>query len=209
MEASDRWHKDAVPPCERRVRQREAARVLVRAEGKVLLGSDSDPGIAGSHWWVTPGGGLEAGESFAQAAARELAEETGLKVVPDDLIGPIARRVVHHGYSDQVLIQSEEFFLLDLPACFEPNTAGFTAEERIKMAGGFRWFRPEELAARTVWPAEITELMQATGSEEPLDWAQVEESTVAVSLGHRQEVEREGTLAASEPDTRGTVGNHR
>lgn len=40
--------------------------------------------------WVTPGGGVEAGETPAEAAARELWEETGLRVQPPDLLGPVA-----------------------------------------------------------------------------------------------------------------------
>ncbi len=175
----------AVPPLERRVRTRQAARVVVRAEGRVLLGSDTDPGLPGTQWWVTPGGGLDAGESFVRAAARELAEETGLLIDPADLFGPVARRVVHHGYSDQILVQREDFFVLDLPARFEPDTAGFTPEERVTMAAGFGWFTPAELADLTVWPAELARLFRASIGSPLIDFGDVEESTVPVSLGHR------------------------
>lgn len=36
--------------------------------------------------WDIPKGRAEPGESFADAAARELEEETGLKVAPEDLV---------------------------------------------------------------------------------------------------------------------------
>lgn len=64
---------------------REVAGVPVRHAGRVvvldpggrvlLLRYDNDP-PDGRHW-ATPGGGLNPGETYAAAASRELAEETG------------------------------------------------------------------------------------------------------------------------------------
>ncbi len=50
---------------------------MISERGRVFLLHARDR-VAGRSWWMAPGGGLEAGESFEAAARRELAEETGL-----------------------------------------------------------------------------------------------------------------------------------
>lgn len=53
--------------------------VFVIRDGSFLMGLRR--GAHGEGTWSVPGGHLEFGESFEQAAAREVAEETGLAVV--------------------------------------------------------------------------------------------------------------------------------
>ena len=58
---------------------------VVPRNGKVLMirrGTDQGYGL-----WGLPGGYVDRGEVVEQAAAREVWEETGLKVEPGDLIG--------------------------------------------------------------------------------------------------------------------------
>jgi 8-oxo-dGTP pyrophosphatase MutT (NUDIX family) len=79
------------------MRQRAAVIIIDETEGKVLLMCRHKYGRC---YYVVPGGGVEAGETPAEAAIREAKEETGLDVV-------IERQVceyVNHG-------QPEHYFL--------------------------------------------------------------------------------------------------
>lgn len=171
-----------VDPSSRPVRRRRTARVLVVDDhGRMLLFSDSDPGIPGLRWWITPGGGVEPGESDHEAAVREVTEETGLVVDSDELAGPLARRHVRHGYTDVIVDQDEVFFGVTVTP-FEIDVSGHTAEERLTMTE-HRWWTREELATTTemVWPAALLDLwdgMQTRGAM--LDLGAEEESTVPV-----------------------------
>lgn len=167
----------AVPPHERTTRRRRAVRMVVRSGQRVFLFHDTDPGLPGSSWWVTPGGGLDEGESERACGVRELFEETGQRVRPEDLIGPIARRTVTHGYSDQITVQAETFFAVELPE-FDLDDSGWTDGERQTLQD-HGWFTVAELATMTVWPVRLPELMAADGSR-CLDLGEVEESTVPV-----------------------------
>ena len=161
-----------VPAPEDRPRfDRRAVRVLVLDEDdRMLLFKDSDLGLDPvAHWWVTPGGGVDPGESDLEAAVRELWEETGLVVDAGDLVGPLLTRVVVHGYSDKVVDQHEVFYVVRV-AGVEVDTTSHTEEEQLTVAD-IRWWALPDLAATDddVWPRDVLAVLEL--ASRPHEWA--------------------------------------
>jgi 8-oxo-dGTP diphosphatase len=61
--------------------------LIIEPAGRVLLFRFvfKKGALAGEDYWATPGGGVEEGETFEQAAIRELRKETGIRV---ESVGP-------------------------------------------------------------------------------------------------------------------------
>jgi 8-oxo-dGTP pyrophosphatase MutT (NUDIX family) len=138
---------------------RTSARVVL-----LLCGSDpanpAFPDGAAPKWWFTIGGEVQQGERLAEAAARELAEETGLRVAPTDMTGPVWRRDEVFEFNDS-LIDSEEFFFVYRTRRFEPSSAGRTELER-RYIHGHRWCTADDIAelvtaGETVYPLQLAE----------------------------------------------------
>lgn len=140
---------------------RRAARVLlVDARDRVLLlrGTDPDDPAQGQ-WWFTPGGGLDPGETPADAASRELAEETGLVLAPADLGPVVHERVAQFRFSGTSYRQAEVFFLARVDR-HEVDTAGWTALE-VASVLEHRWWPRADLTTteEQVFPADLAAVL--------------------------------------------------
>lgn len=111
--------------------EREAARVvLVSQDGHVLLMRGHDKDDFDHCWWFTPGGGLLPGEDPRTALVREVAEETGVALTADQLIGPVATRSARFEFLAATRIQHEQFFFAKLATTARLSAQGWTETEK-------------------------------------------------------------------------------
>jgi len=136
--------------------------IVVDDDGRVLLMLTKAPDTSGVARWITPGGGVDPGETQAEAAIRELREETG-QIITDpgdvvyveDFVVPWDDADHTHGHA--------EFFIVRLPH-FEIDDAGWTDDERVDILES-RWFTVDELAGLdatddAVEPAALVPLLR-------------------------------------------------
>jgi 8-oxo-dGTP pyrophosphatase MutT (NUDIX family) len=145
---------------------RRAARILViDAQRRVLLFRGFDPGRPGIRYWFTAGGGMDEGETSAEAAARELREETGLSVRPELLGEPVWHEVTDFPFDGRWYRQDQDFYLLRVDT-LEVNVDGFEEVERASI-DDYRWWGVAELEATSerFYPDALIDMLRGI-----LDW---------------------------------------
>jgi ADP-ribose pyrophosphatase YjhB (NUDIX family) len=138
---------------------RRAGRVIVLdPDDRVLLLRYDEEPPAGRHW-ATPGGGLNLGESYAAAASRELAEETGWHDVA--LLGEVhqhMRLILHEG---RAFWQHERLFLARTGQV-RRNLGDVAAMHASDGIAAWRWWTLAELDSTTelIWPKGLAALIR-------------------------------------------------
>lgn len=135
------------PEGRQHVTHRETARVVLqdRDGAFLLLLTHFDSGVGLPPRWITPGGGIDEGETVLDAAVRELREETGLMVEPAALGSVVSEQPGWWDWEDGHRFHSyvDHFFTLTVDR-FELDTTGWTDSERHDVLD-VRWWSLDEL----------------------------------------------------------------
>jgi 8-oxo-dGTP pyrophosphatase MutT (NUDIX family) len=125
--------------------RRNTARVLpVDPEGRVLLLHGWDPRRPEDPFWFTIGGAVEGGETLPQAGARELREETGIRVDPVLLGEPIESALAEFTWAGMHFVQDQTFFAVAI----SPDVGvSFDGQESLERATTDKhgWLLPSAL----------------------------------------------------------------
>jgi 8-oxo-dGTP pyrophosphatase MutT (NUDIX family) len=152
--------------------ERDAVRVvLTDGSGRVLLFHVLTPDQAPDGWWELPGGGLGQGESYLEAAIREIREETGLLLDPGKVSPPSWRRDstwVSRGkrrLQHEVVVHAR--IAADQPAIIDGGRTPQEVEDFVT----FRWWQVPEITGsrQRFYPGRLPELLPAFLAGEAID----------------------------------------
>ncbi len=137
-----------------------AASVCVVRDGKVLLAARARPPLEGV--FTLPGGLVEAGETLAQAASRELREEVSVEAEIIGFVGPV--EVIERDESGRI----KHHFVICAHAARWISGEGTVGDEALEV----RWLRPDELGSvrTTLGLPGIIESAVALASQPGTSW---------------------------------------
>ena len=157
--------------------RRHAVRALILATDtrRVLLIQmwvpDSDTLI-----WITPGGGIEPGETSHTALIREVYEETGLRTLTQAQLSkqPIWQRRMRFALHNEDYDQSEDIHLLRVKE-FTPSASHNPAAKEAQSFRRFKWWSVNEIAQSDdlfvprTFALHLTRLLNDGHPDHPID----------------------------------------
>jgi ADP-ribose pyrophosphatase YjhB (NUDIX family) len=139
MSRTDYYHDPDAPPANSLVPSTTAA--IRDNAGRLLLIHKID-----NNYWALPGGGMEIGESIADAAVREVAEETGLSVELTGVVGIYTDPGHVMAYDDGEVRQ-------EFSVCFHARVLSGEPREDGSETKAVRWVEPADVAGLSIHPS--------------------------------------------------------
>jgi 8-oxo-dGTP pyrophosphatase MutT (NUDIX family) len=164
--------------CSRRLAEVEIIeRSVVRAvvldvNRHVLLFHTRDPTYPElATWWELPGGGIDAGETYREAIIRELAEEAGIAIGPEQVGLPNWRRRASFRYRGQRRINDEVIVPVRLPVAAPPIDGAGRVEFEDEDYFDFCWWPvPKVIASDSrFYPGRLPQVIEPFLAGEPID----------------------------------------
>lgn len=153
--------------------ERDVVRLVVRdGEDAILLFHTrelSAPELG--MWWELPGGGIDPGETYVEAAVRELREETGIAVTPEQIGPPTWRRIGAFRHRGVRHLQHEVVVQVRLagagPPVDETGRMDYEREDYV----GYRWWPTSDVVVsdEPFYPRSLPRLLARFLDGEELD----------------------------------------
>jgi 8-oxo-dGTP pyrophosphatase MutT (NUDIX family) len=138
--------------------------VVLEASGRVLLlhVRDATQPEFGTLWEL-PGGGIEAGENYVQAAIRELREETGMEIGPECIDAPSWHREVSYVYRNVHRRQHEIVAAARLQQALPSIRGSNRLDAEKDDVLGAQWWSLDDIAAshECFYPKSLAALLPA------------------------------------------------